>query len=263
MRIWGLRCLALVWLAGQCSPLLAADGGHIFNHGKLDLGALLRAGGLIGYIILGLSIALVAAIIEHLLTIRRAAIMPRAVAEELHKQISANQVQQAEQTCRQHPCFLTDVIRSGLQEAPFGYDAMEKAMEDSALEHSGRLMRKIEYLSLIGALGPLLGLMGTVWGMIQAFAEFAERANPSPADFAPAISEALVTTFLGLCVAVPSLAAYAWFRNKIDEMSSETALLSEHLMAPLKRLLREKRRVGAPAPVAAPAGPAVLPRNPG
>ena len=58
----------------------------------------------------------------------------------------------------------------------------------------------------------MLGLMGTVWGMIQAFAEFTEKANPSPADFAPAISEALVTTLFGLLVAVPALAAYAWFR---------------------------------------------------
>lgn len=250
--------LALILFWGQCSNLLADEGGHIFNQGQLDLGALLRAGGLIGYLIIGLSIALLAAVIEHLLTIRRGAIMPRPVAEELQKQIASGHVQQAEQICRQHPSYLADVVRSGLLEASFGYEAMEKAMEDTALEHSGRLMRKIEYLSLIGALGPLLGLMGTVWGMIKAFAEFAERANPAPSDFAPAISEALVTTFFGLCVAVPALAAYAWFRNKIDEMSSETALMCEYLMSPLRKSLREKRRTAAPAPV-----PTVSPRNPG
>lgn len=262
-----LRCracltavLMLFLFFGPVSTGLAAEkgGGHIFNHGQLDLGALLRAGGLIGYIIIGLSIALVAAVIEHLLTIRRQAIMPRAVAEELQKQIAAGQLQQAEQTCKQHPTFMTDVVRSGLQESSFGYSAMEKAMEDTAVEHSGRLLRKIEYLSLIGALGPLLGLMGTVWGMIQAFAEFAEKANPAPADFAPAISEALVTTFFGLCVAVPALAAYAWFRNKIDEMSSETTLLCEYLISPLRRAIREKRRPGAGGPPAA-----ASPRVPG
>jgi len=256
-----LRVMIILLILGSSLPVQAAEEGRIFNHGQLNLGALLRAGGLIGYIIIGLSIALMAAVIEHLLTIRRGALMPRNVAEELQKQISAGHLQQAEQICRQHPAFLTDVVRSGLQESSFGYDALEKAMEDTAVEHSGRLLRKIEYLSLIGALGPLLGLMGTVWGMIQAFAEFAEKANPAPADFAPAISEALVTTFFGLCVAVPALAAYAWFRNKIDELSSEVALLCEYLVAPLRKSLREKRKTAVPISSSVSPSPAV--RNPG
>ncbi|WP_437226145.1 MotA/TolQ/ExbB proton channel family protein [Planctomicrobium sp. SH661] len=255
LSAWRMRFLGTWFLIlSQGTWAMAAEGEQIFNHGQLNLGALLRAGGLIGYIIIGLSIALVAAIIEHLITIRREVAMPRAVAEELQKQISTGQISQAEQLCKQRPTYLTDVIRAGLQESAFSYDAMEKAMEDTAVEHSGRLLRKIEYLSLIGALGPLLGLMGTVWGMIQAFAEFAEKANPSPADFAPAISEALVTTFFGLCVAVPALAAYAWFRNKIDELSSETALLCEYLMTPLRKSLREKRR---PSVTATPVPPSI------
>lgn len=247
MGVWRrFRIAGLALLIGsQCTIALAAESG-IFKDGRLDLGGLVRAGGLIGYVIIALSVALVAAVIEHLLTIRRSTIMPRAIAEELHKLITAGQLQQAENLCKQYPGFMTDMVRAGLQEAGFGWEAMEKAMEDMAVEHSGRLLRKIEYLSLIGALGPLLGLMGTVWGMIQAFAEFAEKANPSPADFAPAISEALVTTFFGLCVAVPALAAYAWFRNRIDELASETTLLCEHLTASLRRSLREKRRIATP-----------------
>jgi len=251
IQLFSLMALILCY----CSTAMAADGGRIFNHGQLDLGALIRAGGLIGYLIIGLSVALVALLIQHLVTLRREAIMPRSIAEQLQKLISGGQLQQAEQLCKQNPNYMTDMIRAGLQEAPFGYDALEKSMEDTAVEHAGRLLRKIEYLSLIGALGPLLGLMGTVWGMIQAFAEFAEKANPSPSDFAPAISEALVTTFFGLCVAVPALAAYAWFRNRIDELSSETAILCEYLVAPLRRSLREKKQRPAATAVAAPASP--------
>ena len=115
-------------------------------------------------------------------------------------------------------------------------------MEDACAEQAARLNRKIEYLSVIGALAPMLGLMGTVWGMIQAFAEFTEKANPMPADFAPAISEALVTTLFGLCVAVPALAAFAWFRNRIDEYVAETTLMAEHLISPLRKTLLEKRK---------------------
>lgn len=246
---------ALLLLLTVTSGAFAAEPNPLFNSGQINPRALLKAGGVIGYIIIGLSIAMVAAVIEHLLSIRRESIMPRAQAEELYKQISAGQLQQADQLCTQHPTFLSFVVRAGLQEASFGYELMEKAMEDAAVEQAARLARKIEYLSVIAALAPMLGLMGTVWGMIQAFAEFTAKANPMPADFAPAISEALVTTLFGLCVAIPALAAYAWFRNRIDEFVAETTLLAEHIISPLRRSLREKRRPAMPLPPAPPARP--------
>lgn len=251
-RAWFQISLSLAALFCLQSAVWAADAGTIFDDGQLNPRALLKAGGPIGYVIIALSVAMVALIIEHLLSIRRNALMPRAQAEALHKELSSGQVPQAEQICRQHPTFLSYVILAGLQEASFGYESLEKAMEDAAVEQTARLTRKIEYLSVIGALAPMLGLMGTVWGMIQAFAEFTEKANPMPADFAPAISEALVTTLFGLCVAVPALAAYAWFRNRIDEFVAEATLLAEHLITPLRRRLRDRRRPEAPTAPNAP-----------
>ncbi|MCA9090408.1 MAG: MotA/TolQ/ExbB proton channel family protein [Planctomycetaceae bacterium] len=226
--------------------LLAADT-PIFNEGQLDLQALLQAGGPIGYLIIALSVAMVALIIEHLLSIRPGSLMPRVLVEELHQKLSAGQLAEAHAACNQQPSYIAYVIAAGLKESPFGYAAVEKSMEDASSEQAARLSRKIEYLSLIGALAPMLGLMGTVWGMIQAFAEFSEKANPLPADFAPAISEALVTTLFGLCVAVPALAAYAMFRNRIDEFVAETTLTAEQLMMPVKRSLGEKRIVRPPS----------------
>ena len=226
----------------SANPLFAAEGAIIEN-GQVNPQALLKAGGAIGYVVIALSVAMVALIMEHLLSIRKGSLMPRSLAEQLHQMISGGQFQQADQLCRERPTFLSYVVMSGLKEANFGYNAVEKAMEDASVEQAARLSRKIEYLSVIGALAPMLGLMGTVWGMIQAFAEFTEKANPMPADFAPAISEALVTTLFGLLVAVPALAAYAWFRNRIDEYVAETTLMAEHLVAPLRRSLIEKRKV--------------------
>ena len=234
---------------------VAAEESQIVHDGRVDLPALLQAGGPIGYVIIALSVAMVALIVEHLLSLRRASLMPRRQAEELHQLISGGQYAQAEAAARQHPSFLGYVVAAGLQELAFGYAAVEKAMEDASIEQSARLARKIEYLSVIGALAPMLGLMGTVWGMIQAFAEFTAKANPMPADFAPAISEALVTTLFGLCVAVPALAAYAWFRNRIEEYVAETTLMAEHLTTPLKRALVEKRRVAGAPHVARPTKP--------
>ena len=239
--IWivSLVCVTIVFFTGQ--SVMAAEGA-IIEDGQVNPKALLQAGGLIGYVIIALSVATVALIMEHLLSIRKASLMPRPLAEKLHEMISAGQFQNAEKLCRERPTFLSYVVMSGIQEAGFGYNAVEKAMEDACVEQAARLNRKIEYLSVIGALAPMLGLMGTVWGMIQAFAEFTEKANPMPADFAPAISEALVTTLFGLCVAVPALGAYAWFRNRIDEYVAETTLMSEHLISPLRKTLVEKRK---------------------
>lgn len=234
--------LALVTIPAL--PALAADSQGIVEGGRVNPQALLRAGGVIGYVIIALSIATTALIIEHLLSIRRGSLMPRGLAETLHQHLQNGQLQQAEQLCKERPTFLSYVVGAGLQELNFGYAAVEKAMEDAAVEQAARLTRKIEYLSVIGNLAPMLGLMGTVWGMIQAFAEFTVKANPMPADFAPAISAALVTTLFGLIVAVPALAAYSWFRNRIDEFVAETTLLAEYLVTPLRRALIERKRAG-------------------
>lgn len=220
----------------------AAEGQQIFSEGRLNPRALLQAGGPVGYVIIFLSLATVALVVEHLLSIRRGSLMPKGLVDELQRLIPSRQYTQAIEQCQGSSSFLGFIVAAGLQEIPLGYGAVEKAMEDASVEQTARLMRKIDYLSLIGAVAPMLGLLGTVWGMIQAFAEFAEKANPLPADFAPSISQALVTTLFGLLVAIPASAAYVWFRNRIDEFVAESALLATHLTSPLKRALAERRR---------------------
>ncbi|MEZ6056596.1 MAG: MotA/TolQ/ExbB proton channel family protein [Planctomycetaceae bacterium] len=235
-----LVCGLLVLLFA--APADAAEAANILTEDGVDIRALLRAGGIIGYVILALSVAMVALIVEHLLSIRRSSMMPLRLIEESHQLITSGQLQNAEQLCRQQSSFVGYVVAAGLQEVSLGYPAVEKAMEDAATEQSARLFRKIEYLSVIGTLAPMLGLMGTVWGMIQAFGEFSAKANPQVAEFAPGISHALVTTLMGLCVAVPALGAFALFRNRIDEMVAESSLAAEHVMSPLKRALIERKK---------------------
>jgi len=164
--------------------------------------------------------------------------------------ISEGSYGEAERVCRQTPSFLSYVVASGIQDIGLGYTAVEKAMEDASQEQAARLYRKIEYLSVIGAIAPMLGLMGTVWGMILAFAEFSQKANPQVAEFAPGISRALVTTLLGLCVAVPALASFFLFRNRIDEMVAETSLKAEAVLSPYKRSAVGNQPAEPPSPKA-------------
>lgn len=256
-RIWARLFLAGLAIVLTPVPTLAQDA-TFFRDGGVDVKALLQAGGVVGWVIVALSIAMVALIVEHLLSIRRGSLMPGGLAEELHQSIAAGKIAEAENVCRNNPSFLGFVVGAGLADAGLGYNAVEKSMEDASAEQAARLFRKIEYLSVIGTLAPMLGLMGTVWGMIQAFGEFTQAAVPQPADFAPGISHALVTTLMGLVVAVPALAAYAMFRNRIDEYVAETSLLAEHVVNPLKRSLIEQRQSARRRPPAQrPAAPQV------
>jgi biopolymer transport protein ExbB len=253
--------LALLLCLAWPSAVLAQEGALVSEEG-LDVRALINAGGTIGFLIIGLSVAMVALIVEHLLSIRRRALMPPGLAEDLHKQIAAGQYTQAEKACREQPSFLSYVVASGLQDIGLGYTAVEKAMEDASQEQAARLYRKIEYLSVIGAIAPMLGLMGTVWGMILAFSEFAQKANPQVAEFAPGISRALVTTLLGLCVAVPALASFFLFRNRIDEMVAEISLKAEAVLSPYKRSTggsQQKAEAPAASPTRRQSRPAVPP----
>ena len=245
----------VVWVVGILlifSRVAQAADGKIFDKGQLNIRELLRAGGFIGYLTIALSVAMVALIVEHLLTIRRNTLIPKGFSDRCQKLVASGQLAQAETLCREQPSLLSYVVGIGLQESDLGVTSMVKAMEDAISEQAARLTRKIEYLSLIGVIGPMLGLMGTVWGMIQAFAEFAEKVAPRTADFAPSISEALVTTMFGLIVAVPAQVAFAMFRNRIDSYIAETAVTAEAIIAPLKRKLLLRKPESRPAPTVLP-----------
>lgn len=219
------------------STLLAADPAPAGSvAGKvMSLSELFEAGGTIGYIITGLSFVMVALIVEHLLSLRHNALIPPGLADSIHHHLTLRHFEEARQQCQFHPSFLAYVLAAGLRETDLDYSAVEKSLEDAAVEQSARLYRKIEYLSVIGTIAPMLGLLGTVWGMILAFMEFEQKANPQVSELAPGIYKALVTTLQGLCVAIPALAAFAHFRNRIDQLVADGALTAEAVFADYKR----------------------------
>ena len=246
-------CLAvagmMVILCGLfAAPLIAADGDDPAAAAErpaaptIDIRQLFQDGGAIGYIIVALSLVMVALVFEHLLTIRRRNLNPTGMAEDIQRLIQAGQFKVAEERCRASSSLLGYLLGAGLSEVDLGYSAVEKAMEDAAAEQSARLMRKIEYLSMISTVAPMLGLMGTVWGMILAFMEFERKANPQVSELAPGIYKALVTTLFGLIVAIPAISAFGFFRNRIDELIAQTALTAEHVFADFKRATALRKR---------------------
>jgi len=208
-------------------------------------------GFLIILVLLALSVTAVGLAIEHVLSIRKDVIMPPRLANDVQAQLMAGHVDRAEELCRQHPSFLAFVLQAGIAEVDGGWTAVEKAMEDAAAEQAARLFRKVEYLSVIGNIAPMVGLLGTVTGMIFAFQEVANTQGAARApQLATGIYQALVTTVGGLLVAIPALAAFAVFRNRVDELVAEGSYMAQHVFLPLKRRRSQRRAAGASPPPA-------------
>jgi biopolymer transport protein ExbB len=213
------------------------------------------AGGWVGFLImmvlLGLSLTAAYLVFEHLMTIRRQELMPPGVGERVRTLLATGRVGEAEGVCRSRPCFLSFILLNGIAEIEADWGAVEKAIEDALSEQSARLFRRIEYLSVIGNLAPMVGLLGTVTGMIIAFQKVATTQGAAgAAELAEGIYQALVTTVGGLIVAIPSLAAFAIFRNRVDQLVAEAAYLAQHVFAPLKH--HSTRQATPPPPPVAP-----------
>lgn len=203
---------------------------------------------LIMLLLLALSLTAVYLICEHFLTIRRRELMPDGLETHVRELLTAGKLQAAEKKCRDEPSFLSFVMLHGMSEVEDGWPAVEKALEDASAEQAARLFRKIEFLSVIGNLSPMIGLLGTVTGMIIAFQQVAGSQGAAGAgELAEGIYQALVTTVGGLIVAIPSLAAFAFFRNRVDQLVAEASYLAHHACKPLKRM-----RVVAPPRASAP-----------
>lgn len=193
-------------------------------------------GGAILLTLIVLSMVAVYLIIEQAMTLRKKEVMPAGLADQTRQFLSQGRLPDADALCRKKPSPLAFVLLSGLSELDFGWQAMEKAMEDAVAEQAAKLYRKIEYLSVIGNLAPMCGLLGTVSGMIFAFQEVAvSQGTAGAADLAEGIYSALVTTVAGLIVAIPSLGAFAVLRNRIDQLIAETAYMAQHVFAPVRR----------------------------
>jgi biopolymer transport protein ExbB len=186
--------------------------------------------------LIALSVTAMYLVIDHLFTIRRREIMPEGLAEHVRELLQAGRVPEADQSCRNHPSFLAFVLLNGIAEVESGWEAVEKAIEDATAEQAARLFRRIEYLSVLANIAPMVGLLGTVTGMIMCFHRVAvSQGTAGAADLAEGIYQALVTTVAGLLIAIPALGAFAIFRNRVDQFVAEAAYLAQHAFAPLKR----------------------------
>lgn len=201
--------------------------------------------------LIGLSLTAAYMVFDNLVRIRRNDLIPEDLQGDLRKLVEQGRLTEAAKACENKPCFLSAVVKQGLKEAEGGWSEVEKAMEDATAEQAARLFRWIEYLSVIGNLAPMVGLLGTVTGMLLAFKEVADSgSHAGAAQLADGIYQALVTTVYGLVIAIPALGFFAMFRSWIDELVAAAAYASMHILEPLKL-----RKIGVQAPPVLAGGP--------
>ncbi len=183
-------------------------------------------------VFLSLSFTLVALFVMNLLTARRENVVPVALVEGFEAHLNEKRYQEAYEMAKADESFLGQVLSAGLAKLSSGYDQAIEAMQEVGEEEDMKLEHRLSYMALIGTVSPMVGLLGTVQGMIAAFSVIAHSgATPKPSELAEGISTALFTTLVGLFIAIPAIAAYNILRNRVQRLVLEVGILSEGLMS--------------------------------
>jgi biopolymer transport protein ExbB len=177
---------------------------------------IVQAGGWLMWPITACSVIAVAIILERLWTLQEKRVLPVSVANQVSElmqqvEIDVKQIQDVQQSSP-----FGQVLAAGLAYRHSPRDVLKEVVEDTGRHVVHELERYLSTLGTIAAISPLLGLLGTVSGMIRSFTAITADGVPNPAVLAGGISEALVATAAGLTVAIPSLIAYRYLRGRIE-----------------------------------------------
>ena len=168
-----------------------------------------------------ISFALVSLVVMGFLQLRQSAMMPPEMVEDFNAHLDAKEWQQAYELASEDGSYLGQVLAAGIGKVSSGYTQAVEAMRDAAANESMRLEHLLSYVGLIGALAPMIGLLGTVWGMVKSFMEIAaSTTSPKPAKLAEGISTALITTLIGLVIAIVAVAVFAFFKNRLQSLNA-------------------------------------------
>jgi biopolymer transport protein ExbB len=218
-----LLTMALTFL-----PLLASAqeegeapaGEEVAEEGHSVIDIIIHGGPLIIMIwilIVLISIVMVTLIVQNAFTLRKNKLAPPELVETLRSSMADGNYQEAWEVCEANPCYLSNVLKSGLERLGRGQSVAENAILASAAYESQRLKSRNSYLSVIGVISPMVGLLGTVIGMMGAFAKLGASGVSDPRGLAMSISEVLLATASGLFLAIPAFIFYYIFRNMAQD----------------------------------------------
>ena len=218
------------------------DGGGDVATDQSVLGWMYEALGLPYMLIfLALSFTLVALFVMNMLTARRENVCPSVLIETFEAHLNEKQFQEAYEVAKNDESFLGQVLAAGLAKLSAGYSPAIEAMQEVGEEENMKLEHRLSYMALIGTISPMVGLFGTVHGMINSFQVIAQGGGtPKASDLAKGISTALFTTLVGLAIAIPAIAAFNILKNRIAKLVLEVGITSEGLMSRFENVGAQK-----------------------
>ncbi len=193
-------------------------------------------GGILMWPIMMCSVVGLAITVERFFALRRADIDTREFMDIMRQVLRQNRIREAIEICDETEAPVARIMKAGILKHDRSKDDIREAIEDAGRFEIPRLERYLSALATCANIAPLLGLLGTVSGMIKAFAQIQNlRGQVNPSDLAEGISNALVTTAAGLTVAIPMLVVYNYFVTRVDNMIIEMELSSSELIELLTR----------------------------
>jgi biopolymer transport protein ExbB len=193
-----------------------AEGG-----GGESLFTLISYGGFIGYFTIFLSFVGIGVAIEHFINVRMEVLMPPVVLEQVEQLFEEGEYEEAMQICETQPSYFTNILAAALPKVGTGYENIEKAFDQANDDEAVKLFTKISHINYLANVAPMLGLLGTVTGMMMAFAEIAGATTPDPQELAKGIQQAIVTTVIGLTVSIPMSALFHFFRFRVINLVTD------------------------------------------
>jgi len=175
-----------------------------------------------------LSLILMALVVFDFLNIRLSTMVPVSVVEQITEMLNRGAYDELMDFCKTAPTQLTDVVAAGLDKVrKGGYAEGIKALEEKIAETGLLIENRVSWFNFIYVIAPMMGLFGTVLGMVMAFDTFAANTNPQPSQLAGGIRTALRATVFGLMVAMPSMAFFFYFRNRLARVLIEMGMTVE------------------------------------
>ncbi|MCH2372174.1 MAG: MotA/TolQ/ExbB proton channel family protein [Pirellulales bacterium] len=238
-----IALLAMLFVIGNSSCVL----GQQESSEGTSLLSIISAGGLLMAPIALCSLILGMFSLERAMSLRRARIIPRPFVKRILEQLKAGELDKREayRICREHKSPVATVLAAGVRRWGKPVQEVEKAVVDAGERLGNKLRKYLKLFNGIATITPLLGLLGTVIGMIQSFnAIVVTGAMGKPELLAAGISQALITTAAGLTVAIPALIAYIYFSSRVDKLLMEIDEHGQQLVQAVcaERVGRIKRR---------------------
>lgn len=211
------------------------------------------AGPVFGPLLLIISIALVTVIVLLAMDLRMVTSIPPTFVDEFTDTVNKRRFKEAYDLARNDSSFLARVLCAGMGRLQYGIEDAREASVNMVESIKASKEQLIAYLATAGTLGPMIGLVGTVFGMIQSFMVLAvPGTTPKPEELAKGISHALVVTLLGIGLSVPAIFCHAFFRNRLIRISLDTSNIADDL---LTQMYHNSKKSAADVPRAAAASP--------